>query len=104
MHIGALMVFEPGPGGRRPYLEDLLVHIDERLDALPRFRARLSSQRVGRLRWPRWVDDEDFDLRAHVRRAALSSPGGEAELLEWAEDFYSHRLDRRRPLWEIVVL
>ena len=104
MHIGALMVFAPDAGRRPPYMEDVLVHVDERLEALPRFRMRLSTPRVGRLRWPRWVEDDDFDLHAHVRRAALPLPGGETELLEWAQDFYSHRLDRRRPLWEIVVV
>ena len=43
-------------------------------------------------------------MSAHVRRAALPAPGGEAELLEWAGDFYSVRLDRSRPLWETTVV
>ena len=37
-------------------------------------------------------------------RAALPSPGGDAELSEWAADFFSHRLDRTRPLWEMVLV
>jgi diacylglycerol O-acyltransferase len=39
-----------------------------------------------------------------VREAALPAPGDEADLLEWLGDFYSHRLDRARPLWEVVLL
>lgn len=39
-----------------------------------------------------------------MTHAALPSPGGESELLEWAADFYSHRLDRNRPLWRMVLL
>ncbi len=31
-------------------------------------------------------------------------PGRERELLAWAADFWSHRLDRSRPLWRIVLL
>jgi diacylglycerol O-acyltransferase / wax synthase len=31
-------------------------------------------------------------------------PGGDTELLEWLADFYSHRLDRTRPLWEMTLL
>ena len=31
-------------------------------------------------------------------------PGGHAELCEWAADFYSHRLDRTRPLWEMALI
>ena len=35
---------------------------------------------------------------------ALPAPGGQAELCEWAADFYSHRLDRTRPLWEMALI
>ena len=36
--------------------------------------------------------------------ATLPAPGGDAELHEWLGDFWSHRLDRRRPLWEMTLL
>jgi diacylglycerol O-acyltransferase / wax synthase len=104
MHIGAVMVFEPTPAGGAPALADVLALLDERLDALPRYRRRLSEPRSQGLRRPVWEPDLAYDTEKHVRRAALPEPGGEAELLEWAGDFYSHRLDRRRPLWELVVL
>ena len=39
-----------------------------------------------------------------MRHASLPAPGGEAELLEWLGDFYSHRLDRAHPLWETTLL
>lgn len=104
MHIGGVLVFAPGPDGRPPLVEELRVVIDERLDALPRYRERLSSRTTGGLRWPAWIADDRFDLHAHIRRAALPVPGGEQELLEWAADFYAHRLDRDRPLWEMVLV
>ncbi len=56
------------------------------------------------MRRPGWEDDPGFDIATHVTRAALPAPGGERELLEWAGDFYSHRLDRARPLWRSVLL
>jgi WS/DGAT/MGAT family acyltransferase len=59
---------------------------------------------VGGARFPHWEPDPLFDLGHHVRRAAVPAPGGAAELLDWAGDFYSQRLDRARPLWEVVVL
>ncbi len=34
----------------------------------------------------------------------LPAPGGERELLDWLADFWSHRLDRSRPLWELTLL
>jgi diacylglycerol O-acyltransferase / wax synthase len=104
MHIGAVMVFGPPPAGRPPTLEELCDQLDERLDALPRFKQRLSTPRTGGLSWPSWETDEHFDVRSHVRRATLPAPGGERELLEWTGDFYSHRLDRTRALWETVLL
>lgn len=104
MHIGGLLIFDPLPGGGVPTLARLRRHLERRLDALPRYRQRLSRRTTGGLRWPAWEPDERFDITAHVTRAALPKPGGERELLDWAADFWSHRLDRGRPLWRMVLL
>ena len=40
----------------------------------------------------------------HVGHATLPSPGDEHEFLDWISDFYPHRLDRNRPLWEMALL
>jgi WS/DGAT/MGAT family acyltransferase len=104
MHIGWAMVFDPVPGGGGPSLDELRAQTDQRLDLLPGFRRRLSSPRVGSFSLPTWEADPDYDIANHMRRASLPAPGGEAELLEWLGDFYSHRLDRARPLWETTLL
>ena len=104
MHIGWAMVFDPVPGGGAPTVRDVRALLDRRLEAMPRFRKRLSHQRAGGLRWPRWEPDPDFEVDAHVRHATLPAPGDDVELLEWMGDYYSHRLDRTRPLWEITLL
>jgi diacylglycerol O-acyltransferase / wax synthase len=104
MHIGWAMVFDRAADGSIPSLDEVRSQTEERLCFLPRFRRRLSSPRVGALSRPSWEPDEHFDIAAHIRRATLPSPGGEAELLEWLADFYSHRLDRSRPLWETTML
>jgi diacylglycerol O-acyltransferase len=104
MHIGGLLVFDPLPDGGTPTLTRLRRHFGRRLGELPRYRQRLSSRTTGGLHWPAWQDDENFDIAAHITRAALPNPGGERELLAWAGDFWSHRLDRGRPLWRIVLL
>jgi hypothetical protein len=41
--------------------------------------------------------------RPHHPRGAAQA-GGERELLAWAADFWSHRLDRGRQLWRMVLL
>jgi len=104
MHIGAVAVFDPLPDGGTPTLGDLRDRLLERLDRMPRFSQRLSSARTGGLAWPTWEPDPHFDVSDHLRRATLSAPGGDDELREWIADFYSHRLDRNRPLWETVLI
>jgi len=104
MGIGGVSVFDPVPAGGAPTVEELCENLGARLDQLPRYSQRLSSTRTGGFAWPRWNDDDRFQIRDHVGHVALPAPGGRQELCEWAADFYSHRLDRRRPLWEMALI
>ena len=104
MHIGAVMVFDPLPEGRSPSREELREHLEGRLTRLPRYLQRLSQTRTGGLSWPEWQDDPAFDLSQHLTRAALPAPGGRQELAEWSSEFFSKRLDRHRPLWEMAIV
>ncbi|HEX5980066.1 MAG TPA: wax ester/triacylglycerol synthase family O-acyltransferase [Thermoleophilaceae bacterium] len=103
MHIGSLMVFEAHPG-TPPSLQRLRALLGRRLEALPRYRHRLSHPHTGGLHWPTWVPDSDFRLEDHVRQAELPPPGGKAELHAWAGDYWSERLDRHRPLWDACLV
>ena len=103
MHVAGTYVFDPSevPGG---YSFDRVKElIRNRLHKLPPFRWRLVEVPFG-LHHPIWIEDPDFDLDYHVRRAALPSPGGKIELAEFAADVMSRQLDRRRPLWEIHIV
>lgn len=104
MHIGWTMIFDPLPEGGAPSVERIRELLGRRLKMLPRFERRLSSPRVGRFSWPSWEPDQGFDIANHVRHATLPEPRDEGELLEWLGDFYSHRLDRAHPLWEMTLL
>ncbi len=104
MHIGAALVFDPLPGGGTPDITTLREHVGERIEMLPRFRQQLSAPQAGPLTWLTWEPAEAFDLDSHLHRATLPAPGGEAELHEWLGDFWSHRLDRHRPLWEMTLI
>jgi len=53
---------------------------------------------------PEWVDDPDFDLSRHIRRAALPPPGDDAALFAEIATIMERRLDRERPLWECWVI
>jgi len=104
MHIGAALVFDPLPGGGTPGIAEVRDFVRGRVSMLPRFVQRLSALRAGPLTWLTWEPAEAFDSDNHVHHASLPAPGGEAELHEWLGDFWSHRLDRRRPLWEMALL
>ena len=99
VHVGATMVFE----GKPPAFEDLLEHVERRLALVPRFRQRITPIRFN-LDNPVWADDPRFDLRWHVRRAALPSPGGMGELREFVGRIMSEPLDFTRPLWQLYLV
>ncbi len=104
MHIGGIMVFDPPPDGSPPSHEELCRHLLSRLGQLPRYGQRLSEPHTGGLSWPEWEDDPEFDIHRHVTRAAIPAPGGDEELAEWSSGFFSQRLDRHRPLWEMALV
>ena len=103
MHVASTAIFDPStvPGGYS--FEKVKEVIDGRLHLLPPFRRRLSTIPF-ELHHPLWIEDPDFDLDYHVRRAGIPAPGGPTELAELAGDFMSRPLDRSRPLWEMVVV
>ncbi len=103
-HIGAVYVFEATPqvaGGRGA--QGIRETIAERLHLVPRYRQRVRF-RPFNLGHPVWVDDADFDLDYHVRRASVPPPGDEAALRELAAAIFACPLDRARPLWELHIL
>jgi diacylglycerol O-acyltransferase len=104
MHIGGVAVFDASPQGSGKKLFDaLLKHIGARIDLMPRYRQRLATVPLS-LDVPVWVDDDEFEIRNHVLRAAVPAPGGDAELQELIGRIFSRQLDRRRPLWELYIV
>jgi WS/DGAT/MGAT family acyltransferase len=99
MTVGGLLVFDRGRGMTR---EAIAARIAERIHLVPRLRQRLTEPAMG-LANPIWVDDRDFDIDWHVRQATLSDDS-EAELCALIGREMSRRLDRSRPLWEILVI
>jgi diacylglycerol O-acyltransferase len=104
MHVAGLAILDPAtrPGGRLGY-EDLARLITERIHLVPRFRQRVVLPPLGAGR-PVWVDDTDFDVSFHLRRAALPSPGGRRELADYVQRVHSRPLDRTKPLWEMYLI
>src|SRR5436305_10074549 len=103
MHVASTAVFDPSTVPDGYSFEGVKQLVENRLPLLPPFRWRLVEVPFG-LHHPVWIEDPDFDLDYHIRRAALPSPGGAAELREFAADVMSRPLDRSRPLWEMYVI
>ena len=104
LHIGATYIFEGTPsvkGGRGAL--GLARTIEERLHLVPRYRQKVMWL-PGNLGNPGWVDDPDFDLSYHVRRAALPSPGDDATLRDYTARVFARPLDLNKPLWEMTVI
>lgn len=101
MHVASAAVFDTSeqPLSWTYFLE----HTVGRLDQIPIFRQRLAEIPFG-IHHPLWVDDPEFDIEYHVRRAALPAPGGLRELAQFSADFVARPLDRAHPLWEMYVV
>jgi WS/DGAT/MGAT family acyltransferase len=80
--------------------EKLVRAIEQRLVHVPRFRWKLRRD-AARARPPYWVECHDFDVRKHVHRIAVPSPGTMKEFGELAGYLFARPLDRARPLWEV---
>jgi WS/DGAT/MGAT family acyltransferase len=103
MHVAMAAVFDPStvPGGYS--FRRVRQMIKERIPLAPVFQRRLVEVPM-RLGHPVWVDDPEFDIDNHLRRAALPSPGGMRELGDFAADVISRQLHRDRPLWEMWLV
>lgn len=73
--------------------------IEDNLLGHDRFRQRVVEHPVPGM-GPRWVEDDQFNLKSHLIRTALPKPCGKAELEELVSTLMSMPLDRGKPLWQ----
>ena len=103
-HVAGLAILDPsGAAGGRLTYDDLDRVIASRLHLAPRFRQKVLFPPFASGR-PVWVDDADFDLSFHLRRAALPGPGSRRELIDYVQRVISRPLDRTKPLWETYLI
>jgi WS/DGAT/MGAT family acyltransferase len=103
LHVCGLLVLDQSTMPEPYDFERLRDDLRERLGTTPAFRRKLHSPALN-LDHPVWIDDDEFDIEHHVRRAIVAAPGGRAELAAVCADVAAQPLDRNRPLWTMWVL
>jgi diacylglycerol O-acyltransferase / wax synthase len=96
MHVGWVALFSPPEEGPRPTFKELRDHVASRLVRAPRYRQRLAPVPFG-IHDPVWVDDDDFDVKRHVRRTSSSDIG------QVVNRVMSTPLDQVDPLWQLWI-
>jgi WS/DGAT/MGAT family acyltransferase len=103
MQILGVAILDPNGAPRGFSYERVRELFEARLHLVPPLRRRVVEVPLG-LNNPVWIEDPDFDLDYHLRRAALPAPGGATELTAFAADVASRPLDRSKPLWEAYIV
>lgn len=80
--------------------ERLLDTIERRFLSFRRFRQAAVDAPSGAY----WAEDEDFDLRSHVRRIGLPGEADRRELEILVAELASSPLDKARPLWQFHLV
>jgi WS/DGAT/MGAT family acyltransferase len=98
MMINGVWTVSPGIA-----LAALRERVQERLLQYPRFRQRVVEDAAGAT----WVDDQRFDIAAHVQSARLPRRKGESQqaaLQRFVGDLATQPLDPKRPLWHFYLV
>jgi diacylglycerol O-acyltransferase len=106
-HVGGVVILDTtGLPPGEPTAQRLAADIRARLDALPRFRQRLSAP--SRWRRARWVDCPEVDWDWHVPSYDLTGPdglpAGEQALYALLDEMAATPFPRDRPMWRFAMV
>jgi WS/DGAT/MGAT family acyltransferase len=103
-HIMGVYIYDPAtaPGGFVRF-KDIIRHVESRVDTSPLFKRRLHRLPFD-IDHPYWVEDEHFDIEAHMSHARLPEPGDWRQFCIAVARWFSKPMDMNRPLWDIYVI
>ncbi|QJB68049.1 WS/DGAT/MGAT family O-acyltransferase [Parasphingorhabdus halotolerans] len=103
-HVMAVYIYDPStaPGGKVRF-KDIIEHMRKRLDVSPMFKRKLYRLPLD-IDHPYWVEDEHFDLEAHISHSRLPEPGDWRQFCIQVARHHSKPLDMNRPLWDMYVV
>jgi WS/DGAT/MGAT family acyltransferase len=104
MHVGWSAVFGTPEDRPRPRAEAIRELAAGRLHEVPWCRWKLADAPFG-LSEPRWIEDADFDLSAHIVELTSPDDAVSDETFEVLRStVLSTPLDRARPLWQVFLV
>lgn len=103
-HIMGVYIYDPStaPGGFVRF-KDIIRHVESRVDTSPLFKRRLHRLPFD-MDHPYWVEDEHFDIEAHMSHARLPEPGDWRQFCIAVARWFSKPMDMNRPLWDIYII
>lgn len=103
-HVMAVNICDPStaPDGKVRF-KDIVRHVEGRLGTSPVFRRKLYRLPFD-FDHPYWVEDDAFDLEAHIMHARLPEPGDWRQFCIQVARHFSRPMDMNRPLWDIYVV
>ncbi|VWX56675.1 WS/DGAT/MGAT family O-acyltransferase [Sphingorhabdus sp. 109] len=103
-HVMAVYIYDPStaPGGKVRF-KDIIEHMRKRMDVSPMFKRKLYRLPLD-IDHPYWVEDEHFDLEAHISHSRLPEPGDWRQFCIHVARHHSKPLDMNRPLWDMYVV
>ena len=103
-HIMGVYIYDPStaPGGKVRF-KDIVQQVVDRMHTSPVFRRKLLRLPFD-LDHPYWVEDEHFDVEAHISHARLPEPGDWRQLCIQVARHFSRPMDMGRPLWDVYVI
>ncbi|MDR6832736.1 MULTISPECIES: wax ester/triacylglycerol synthase family O-acyltransferase [unclassified Sphingopyxis] len=103
-HIMGVYIYDPStaPGGFVRF-KDIIRHVESRVDTSPLFKRRLHRLPFD-MDHPYWVEDEHFDIEAHMSHARLPEPGDWRQFCIAVARYFSKPMDMNRPLWDIYII
>lgn len=103
-HVMGINIYDPAtaPGGKVRF-RDIIEHVRGRLDTSPVFKRRLYRLPFD-FDYPYWVEDENFELEAHISHARLPEPGDWRQFCIQTARHFSRPMDMNRPLWDLYIV
>lgn len=103
-HIMGVYIYDPStaPGGFVRF-KDIIRHVESRVHTSPLFKRRLHRLPFD-MDHPYWVEDEHFDVEAHMSHARLPEPGDWRQFCIAVARYFSKPMDMNRPLWDIYII